>query len=126
MGNMEITRVSIKMAHAREGRLTRLRAFASIVLENCFEVKGLRIVEGKDGKFFVVFPNKESTRPCAKCKSKISFKDSFCKKCGTPMTSIISAVKYEDIANPVTRDFADYVEGVVLAEYDKVAGITSK
>ena len=115
---MEISRVAIRNAFAKEGRRTRLRAFAAVVFDDCFEVKNIRIIEGKDGKLFIVYPNKESSRPCPSCKSLTSYRDSFCRKCGKPLSAVIQAAKYTDLANPLTKTFAEKISSRVIAEYE--------
>ena len=43
---MEITEVEIRLVN--EGRL---RAYATVVLDHCFKIRDLRIIEGPDGLF---------------------------------------------------------------------------
>ena len=43
---MEITEVKISLVN--EGRL---RAYATVILEDCFKIRSLRIIEGPDGLF---------------------------------------------------------------------------
>jgi len=65
----------------------KLKGFASITFDNCFVVKGLRIIEGKKG-VFVAMPSRR-------------------KQGGS----------YEDIAHPLNSEMREYVERVVLAKY---------
>ena len=67
----------------------KLKAFASITLEDCFVVRGLKIIEGKDGTF-VAMPSRR-------------------RKDG----------EYQDIAHPITAEFRDEMERTILAEYRK-------
>lgn len=50
---MIITKVNVKKEE-KEG--TRLKGFASIVIDNCFIIKNIRIIEGKN-KIFVAMPS---------------------------------------------------------------------
>ena len=65
----------------------KLRAFATILLDGCFIVRGLKIIEGQGG-LFVAMPNKR-------------------RQDGS----------YQDIAHPITSEFRRYMEDVVIAAY---------
>jgi stage V sporulation protein G len=67
----------------------KLRAFATILLDNCFVVRGLKIIEGQAG-LFVAMPNKR-------------------RHDGS----------FQDIAHPITSDFRRYMEEVVLEAYKR-------
>lgn len=53
---MEITEVRIKLIESRDNK-DNIRAFASITIDNCFVVRGLKIIE-KD-RFYVIMPNRQ-------------------------------------------------------------------
>ncbi len=82
---MQITEVRITL---REDQ--KLRAFASITLDNCFVVRGLKVIEGSDHKMFVAMPSKKKTD-------------------GT----------YEDIAHPINNECRRELEDAVLGAYRK-------
>jgi stage V sporulation protein G len=82
---MQITEVRITL---REDQ--KLRAFASITIDNCFVVRGLKVIEGSDGKMFVAMPSKKKTD-------------------GT----------YEDIAHPINNECRRALEDAVLTTYRK-------
>ncbi len=84
---MEITDVRI---FPREE--TKLKAFASMTFDDCFRVKGLRVVEGSNG-LFVAMPSRK-----------------------------LPDGSFEDIAHPLTREMKKIIEERVLAEYKKVKG----
>jgi stage V sporulation protein G len=65
----------------------KLRAFATILLDGCFIVRGLKIIEGQAG-LFVAMPNKR-------------------RQDGS----------FQDIAHPITSEFRRYMEEVVLEAY---------
>jgi stage V sporulation protein G len=68
----------------------RLRAWATITLNNAFVVKGIRIIRGNQ-RVFVAMPSKQQ-------------KDG----------------KYQDIAHPISKDFRDFLEHRILAVYHQV------
>ncbi|MBN1503667.1 MAG: septation regulator SpoVG [Candidatus Eisenbacteria bacterium] len=82
---MQITEVRITL---REDQ--KLRAFASITFDNCFVVRGLKVIEGSDHKMFVAMPSKKKTD-------------------GT----------YEDIAHPINNECRRDLEDAVLGAYRK-------
>ncbi|MBF0275782.1 MAG: septation regulator SpoVG [Nitrospinae bacterium] len=71
------------------GNKNRLRAYATIVFNDAFVVRDLKIIGGDDG-LFVAMPNK-------KCKD------------GT----------YKDIAHPLNQETRRLIEDTVLGEFEK-------
>jgi stage V sporulation protein G len=65
----------------------KLKAFATIVIDHCFVIRGLKVIEGREG-LFVAMPN----RP---------------KPGGG----------YQDIAHPITHEARAMVEDAVLSAY---------
>jgi stage V sporulation protein G len=79
---MNITEVRISLRDD-----AKLKAFASITLDNCFVVRGLKIIEGKSGTF-VAMPSRR-------------------RKDG----------EYQDIAHPINNDARAIMERVILKAY---------
>lgn len=65
----------------------KLKAFASITLDNCFVIRGLKIIEGAKG-VFVAMPSRK--RPD-----------------GT----------YQDVAHPINNETRDWMEGLIIEAY---------
>jgi stage V sporulation protein G len=70
----------------------KLRAFAGIVIDDCFLVGDLRVVEGEDG-YFVAMPSKR-------------------KRDGS----------FKDIAYPLNNDVREAIERQVLLAYEAATG----
>jgi stage V sporulation protein G len=68
----------------------KLKAFASITLDDQFVIRGLKVIEGNSNRMFVAMPSRK--RPDG---------------------------KHQDIAHPITQDMREYVEDVVISEYRK-------
>lgn len=83
---MKITEVRIYPA--REGQV---KAYVSVVLDNCFIVKEMRLVETKDGELFVSMPSRR-------------------KEDGT----------YKDIAHPLDGETRKEFEKTVVDEYKRI------
>ncbi len=81
---MEITEVRL---HFMREEKQRLKATASITIDNCFVVHDLRVVEGDDD-LFVAMPNKRS-----------------------------SSGEYRDVAHPINNETRDYIAKIVLEKY---------
>ncbi len=86
------------MLNITDVRITRiegdekLRAFAAIVLDECFLVGDLRVVEGEDG-YFVAMPSKR-TRDGS----------------------------FKDIAFPLSNETREYIEQKVLVAFEAATG----
>jgi stage V sporulation protein G len=81
---MKITEVRVSL---RED--AKLKAFASITLDDSFVIRGLKIIEGKTGTF-VAMPSRR-------------------RKDG----------EYQDIAHPINNDARAEMERIILDEYRK-------
>jgi stage V sporulation protein G len=66
----------------------KLKAFASIVFDNCFMVNDIRVIRGKDG-LFISMPSRK-------------------KRNG----------EFKDIAHPLNQETRRWVEARILAEYE--------
>lgn len=67
----------------------RLKAFANITFDDCFVVRGLKVIDGNDG-LFVSMPSRKRAD-------------------GT----------YQDVAHPIENDTRHDIETAVLEAYDK-------
>lgn len=68
----------------------RLKAYATVVFNNAFIVRDLKVILGNDGNYFVSMPSRRS-------------------KYGT----------YRDIAHPLNSEMRQEIEHKVIAEYEK-------
>ncbi|OQX85000.1 MAG: septation protein spoVG [Candidatus Latescibacteria bacterium 4484_7] len=84
---MEITEIRISLRDDN-----KLKAFASITLDNCFVIRGLKIIEGAKG-MFVAMPSRK--RPD-----------------GT----------YQDIAHPINNETRSWMEEQIIGAYNKEKG----
>jgi stage V sporulation protein G len=86
MGSLEITGIAIRPYSAGDDKL---KAFASIVLNEAFIIKDLKIIEGNNGRF-VAMPSRRG-------------KDGV----------------FRDVAHPLNQETRAWVERIVLAAYEK-------
>ena len=86
MRKLEITEV--KVFPARENG--KLKAYATIVFENCFIIRDLKVIEGEKG-FFVSMPSRR-------------------RKDGT----------FRDIVHPLNSEMRQMVEDFIIKEYTRM------
>ena len=83
---MNITEVRVRLDKKEEGKL---KAVASVTIDDCFVVHDVKIIEGADG-CFIAMPSKR-----------------------TPDG------EYKDIVHPLNTDTREMMGRVILAEYEK-------
>ncbi len=79
---MEITEITVSIRDE-----DKLKAFVNVTFDNCFVVRGMKVIKGTSG-YFVSMPSRK-----------------------------MSDGTYRDIAHPITHDFRAKIEKVVLTEY---------
>lgn len=82
---MQVTEVNVFPVNEE-----KLKAYVTITFDNCFVVRDLKIINGKDG-LFVAMPSKK-------------------RKDGT----------FKDTAHPLNNETRDMIESAVLAAYEAV------
>ncbi len=123
---MEITEVRVFLKDSKEGKL---RAYASITLDNCFIVRDLKVIEGKKG-LFVAMPSRKLRRACSKCGHPNVLGSKFCNNCGGAIevdyqreTAVNNdearQETHKDIAHPISVEMRDYVQKKVLEAYEQ-------
>ncbi len=85
---MEITEVKVFPVENNE----RLKAYATIIFDNCFIVRDLKVIQGNNG-LFVAMPSKK-------------LKDG----------------SYRDTAHPLNNETRSMIEEAVLGEYEREVG----
>lgn len=85
---MEITEVRMSLREEE-----RLKAFVSITMDNCFVVRGIKIIKGNNGLFVAM--------PCRR------------KPDGT----------FQDLAHPINAETRQWMEGMILSHYAKEVGL---
>ena len=83
---MKITSVSV---HKVTGENSRMKGIATVVLDDCFKIKGIRIIE-KDDKMMLAMPSRKNKNN-----------------------------ENEDVAHPLNAETREMFEEAVFAEYNK-------
>ena len=124
---MEITEVRI---FPKEGLNNKLRAYATITIDDSFVVRNIKVIEGKSG-LFVAMPSRKMKDPCPKCGHKNEVRSKFCNECGAgvphkaPEPATPEAQhdarqsEHKDIAHPITVQCRELIQKKVLEAYEK-------
>lgn len=83
---MKITSVNVH----KKNDDTRMKGIASVLIDDCFAIRDIRIIEGKDG-LFIAMPSRKN-----------------------------SAGVYHDIANPINTETRKMFEDAIFEEYNKI------
>lgn len=117
---MNITEVRVKLL---DNQPDKLRAFASVTVEDCLVVRDLKIIEGSQG-LFIAMPSRKLCDRCGSCGSKNHLRARFCNDCGRRLRSERGSHDergrvrlYADIAHPIHQGARDFVEKRVLEAY---------
>lgn len=81
---MNITNIRVKLLKNREGKL---KAVASMVIDDCFVIHDIKVIE-TENDCFVVMPSRKG-----------------------------SDGEYRDIAHPLNSEFREYLKNLIIAEY---------
>jgi len=122
---LNITEVRVKLM---QNRSDRLRAFASITIDDDFVVHDLRVIEGRSG-FFVAMPSRKLSDSCGKCGSKNELRAKFCGNCGGRLDehratrgSQARDKFHVDVAHPINTACREMLQEAVLRAYHEEAG----
>jgi len=121
---MEITEVRVSL---RDANNRKLKAYATITLDNAFVVRNVKVIEGNKG-LFVAMPSRKLREACPKCNFKNAVRSKFCNQCGSslPLTERKPQVEgmqaqqseHRDIAHPITLECREYIQKKVLEAYE--------
>ena len=119
---MKITEVRI---FKKENVDKKLKAFATITLEDCFVVRDVKVIEGNKG-LFVAMPSRRMKQPCPKCQHRNVLRSRYCNNCGTNLDGTSTQPtddgsrqnEHKDIAHPITLDCREYIQKLVLEAYE--------
>jgi stage V sporulation protein G len=127
---MEITEVRI---FPKEGLNNKLRAYATITIDNAFVVRNIKVIEGKSG-LFVAMPSRKIKDSCPKCGHKNEVRSKFCNECGSnipPRSTGLATPEaqhdarqseHKDIAHPITVQCREIIQKKVLEAYEAEKG----
>lgn len=124
---MEVTDVRIYLQSKAD---TKLKAYATITLDQAFVVRNVKVIEGAKG-LFVAMPSERIKEPCPKCGFRNALRSRFCNQCGGNLSAAAGATEgghmdpadnsseHRDIAHPITVECREAIQRKVLEAYEK-------
>lgn len=127
---MDISEVRIFL---KEGSDRKLKAYATVTLDNSFVVRNVKVIEGNRG-LFVAMPSRKLKESCPKCGYANVVRSKFCNDCGARLEPGVPRQQgldgprqseHRDIAHPITQEFREYLQKKVLDAYqtEKAGGL---
>ena len=117
---MKVTEVRVKLLPRPQDKL---RAFASITVDNCIVIRDIKIIEGGRG-LFVAMPSRKLCDRCPSCAGKNQVRARFCNDCGAKLSDNRTDLDergrprlYADIAHPINQHARDFVQRAILRAY---------
>ena len=119
---MEITEVKIRL---RDREDSKLKAYATIIFEDSFVVRDLKVIDGRKG-LFVAMPSQQVRETCPNCHHRNAIRSKFCNQCGKALEFENIAKRegesrideHRDVAHPITTEARDYLQKKVLEAYE--------
>ena len=120
---MEITEVKVRLRD-REG--SKLKAYATIIFDDSFVVRDLKIIDGRKG-LFVAMPSRQVREACPNCHHRNALRSRFCNQCGKALEFQSVPRKegednrvdeHRDVAHPITTEAREYLQKKVLEAYE--------
>lgn len=119
---MNITEVRVKLL---ENQPDKLRAFASITIDDFVVIRDLKVIEGANG-LFIAMPSRKLCDRCSACAGKNHLRARFCNDCGRRLRADRGGQDergrlrlYADISHPIHQKARDFVERMVIEAYGR-------
>ncbi len=117
---LNITEIRIKLV---PNDRDKLRAFASITLDNSLVIRDIKIIDGGD-RLFVAMPSRKLCDRCSRCGAKNYVRARYCNECGARLSSERSVSDergrprlYADIAHPIHQEARDQIQNAILESF---------
>jgi stage V sporulation protein G len=117
---MNVTEIRVKLVSRPNDKL---RAFATITLEDALVIRDLKIIEGGKG-LFVAMPSRKLTDRCPRCGGKNHLRASFCNDCGARLPDkrriLVEDGRqklYADVAHPIHASCREELANRVLTAF---------
>ncbi len=122
---MNITEVRVKLIHDPRDKL---RAFATITIDDCLVIRDLKVIDGGPKGLFVAMPSRKLQERCGTCAGKNPIRARYCSDCGKRLSENRGDADgrgkvrlYADIAHPIHQEGRDSVqEHVVRAFHEEL------
>jgi stage V sporulation protein G len=119
-----VTEVRIKLT---EDPRNKLKAYASVTIDDAFVVRDLKIIDGAKGPF-VAMPSRKLADHCPRCHHKNHLRAAFCNQCGSrldpdraPKDGRGRARLHADLAHPINSTTRIELHKAVVRAYAEEA-----
>ena len=117
---MNVTEIRVKLIPRQRDKL---RAFASMTIDDCLVIRDIKIIEGGQG-LFVAMPSRKLCGRCPHCAGKNQVRARHCNDCGGRLNGVRAVVDergrprlYADVAHPINQSARDFVQSHILQAY---------
>ena len=122
---MHITEVRVKLLLSQRDKL---RAFASMTVDDCIVIRDIKIIDGAKG-LFVAMPSRKLCDRCPSCAAKNHIRARYCNDCGARLAEERGEMDergrprlYADISHPINQEARDLVQQAVLRAFQDELG----
>ena len=119
---MEITEVRV---FPKEGSDKKLKAYATITIDNSFVVRNVKVIEGNKG-LFVAMPSRKMSDHCEKCGGKNHLRAKFCNNCGASLPDNRAKKDpkgrmklHADIAHPINAACRQKIQDKITKSFEE-------
>ncbi|MEY4775066.1 MAG: hypothetical protein RIT40_2101 [Planctomycetota bacterium] len=119
---MNLTEIRIKLLQSTRDKL---RAFASITIDDALVLRDVKIIEGQKG-LFVAMPSRKLCDRCPSCAGKNHIRSRYCSDCGARLYESRGDLDergrprlYADVCHPINQEARDLVQRMVLRAYEE-------
>ena len=122
---MEVTEVRVILKDSPD---KKLKAYATVTFDNVFVVRDIKVIEGTTG-LFIAMPSRKVKHACPKCAYKNELRSKYCNQCAASLPAEVvkqrnedlpaSQSEHKDIAHPISLECREYIQKVVLEEFEK-------
>lgn len=115
---LHVTEVSVSIPEFKPNPY--IRAYANLVLEYAFVVRGIRVVVLPSGKTIVQMPSRRTTQVCEACSANVERGGNYCGHCGVRLGAPPDDNKsgWGDLAYPINAEQRREIDVAVLRAYD--------
>ncbi len=115
-----VTEVRVKLT---DDPRNKLKAYASVTIDNAFVVRDLKVIDGSKGPF-VAMPSRKLADHCQRCHHKNHLRAAYCNQCGSkldadraPRDGRGRARLHADLAHPINSATRIEVHKAVVRAY---------
>ena len=119
---MNLTEIRIKLLQSTRDKL---RAFASITIDDALVLRDVKIIEGQKG-LFVAMPSRKLCDRCPSCAGQNHIRSRYCSDCGARLYESRGDLDergrprlYADVCHPINQEARDLVQRMVLRAYEE-------